>query len=133
MASARDTLAAVAAGVHPRQGVVGQVSNADGAVITDGADFLTRLVNQVASPVRWDLCMATLREVGVGAVVELPPAGVLAGIARRELPGVTVVPVKSPADIPAARELLAAHTAPGGIDASQDPADAGTLVVGVAS
>ncbi len=128
MASARDTLAALATGIRPRQGAVGQVSNADGAVVTDGTEFLTRMVAQVASPVRWDLCVATLREAGVGAVVELPPAGVLAGIARRELPGATVVAVKSPADLPAARALVAAHTGTGGVDAPEGHAGAGTLV-----
>ena len=36
---------------------------------------------------RWDLCLATLRDSGTAAVVELPPAGTLVGIARRELKG----------------------------------------------
>jgi [acyl-carrier-protein] S-malonyltransferase len=110
MASARDTLAAVAPGLRPQQGMVGQVSNADGAIVTDGADLVRRLVAQVAAPVRWDMCMATLRDEGVSAVIELPPAGVLAGIAKRELPGVTIVAVKSPADLADARDLVAAYT-----------------------
>ncbi|MBL7551314.1 ACP S-malonyltransferase [Frankia sp. AgB1.9] len=109
MASARDTLAAVAPGVVPGAPRLGQVSNADGAVVTDGAEVVARLVSQVANPVRWDLCMATLRELGVKAVIELPPAGTLAGIARRELPGVRILAVKSPDDLAAARELLAEH------------------------
>lgn len=109
MASARDTLAAVAPGVVTGAPRLGQVSNADGAVITDGAEVLARLVSQVANPVRWDLCLATLRELGVKAVIELPPAGTLAGIARRELPGVRILAVKSPDDLVAARELIAEH------------------------
>jgi [acyl-carrier-protein] S-malonyltransferase len=113
MDPAHATLAAAAAGVQARRASVGQVSNLDGAVVTDGADLVHRLVEQVATPVRWDLCMARLREAGVTAVVELPPAGVLAGIARRELPGVTILPIKTPADLNAARELLATHAAAG--------------------
>ncbi|ONH30954.1 ACP S-malonyltransferase [Pseudofrankia asymbiotica] len=107
MASGRDALAEVAPGIRPGTPRLGQVSNADGAVVTDGREMVTRLVGQVAAPVRWDLCMATLRELGVRAVIELPPAGTLAGIARRELPGVKILPIKSPDDLPAARELLA--------------------------
>ena len=111
MASGRDALAEVAPGIRAGSPCVGQVSNADGAVVTDGQEVVARLVSQVASPVRWDLCMATLRELGVKAVIELPPAGTLAGIARRELPGVKIMAVKSPDDLPAARELIAAHLA----------------------
>jgi [acyl-carrier-protein] S-malonyltransferase len=107
MASGREALAEVAPGIRPGTPRVGQVSNADGAVVADGAQMVARLVGQVAAPVRWDLCLATLRELGVRAVIELPPAGTLAGIARRELPGVKILAVKSPADLPAARELLA--------------------------
>jgi [acyl-carrier-protein] S-malonyltransferase len=124
MASARDALAAVAPGLTPAAPGLGQVSNADGAVVADGAQVLSRLVSQVASPVRWDLCLATLRELGVQAVIELPPAGTLAGIARRELPGVRVVTVKSPSDLTVAGELIAEHA--GGLPATASiPAPAG--------
>jgi [acyl-carrier-protein] S-malonyltransferase len=109
MASARDALAEVAPGVRAGEPRLRQVSNAGGAVLRAGADVLASLVEQVASPVRWDLCLATLRELGVTAVIELPPAGTLAGIARRELPGVKILAVKSPDDLPAARDLIAEH------------------------
>jgi len=49
--------------------------------------------------VRWDLCTATLREHNIKAIVEFPPAGTLAGIAKRELRGVPARAVKSPADL----------------------------------
>ncbi len=58
-----------------------------------------RLVRQVTRPVRWDLCQATLRDLGVTAMIELPPAGTLAGMARRELPGVEMVAVNTPDDL----------------------------------
>lgn len=85
------------------------VSNADGQVVAGGADLLARLVAQVSRPVRWDLCQQTFADAGVTAVIELPPAGTLAGLAKRSLPGVDVVALKSPDDLPAARALLAQH------------------------
>ena len=43
-------------------------------------------------------------------MIELPPAGTLAGIARRELPGVeTVAAASTPDDLAAARALVARH------------------------
>ena len=47
--------------------------------------MLARLVAQVTAPVRWDLCLRTLADLGVTAIIELPPAGTLAGLAKREL------------------------------------------------
>ncbi|MEO6884733.1 MAG: acyltransferase domain-containing protein [Jatrophihabitantaceae bacterium] len=85
------------------------LSNADGSAVVTGADLIARLVRQVTLPVRWDLCMATCRDLGVTAAIELAPAGALAGIAKRELPGVDLVAIKTPADLDAARTLIASH------------------------
>ena len=85
------------------------LSNRDGAVVTSGADWLERIVGQVAAPVRWDECQRTMAERGVHALIELPPAGTLTGIARRALPGVTLQAVKNPDDLDAARKLIAEH------------------------
>ena len=63
------------------------ISNADGRVVHDGRDVLRRLVNQVSNPVRWDLCMQTMADLGVTAIIEIPPAGTLTGLAKRALPG----------------------------------------------
>lgn len=111
MIPARDALAALAPGIRPRDPWCPLVSNADGAVVASGAELVGRLVAQVAAPVRWDLCQSTLRELGVTSVVELPPAGTLAGLARRELPGIEIVALKTPDDLGAARELAARHAA----------------------
>jgi len=83
------------------------LSNADGSAVVTGGDLVTRLVRQVTLPVRWDLCLRTCADLGVTAVVELAPGGVLAGIAKRELPGVEIVAVKSPDDLDKARRLIA--------------------------
>lgn len=88
------------------------LSNADGTAYADGtpgADVVARLVAQIAAPVRWDLCQATLAALGVTGLLELAPGGVLKGLARRSLPGVETVAITSPADLPAARDLVARH------------------------
>jgi [acyl-carrier-protein] S-malonyltransferase len=82
------------------------LSNADGAAVTTGNELVDRLVRQVTLPVRWDLCMQTCRDLGVTAAVELAPAGALTGIAKRELPGVELLAIKSPGDLDKARQLI---------------------------
>jgi [acyl-carrier-protein] S-malonyltransferase len=109
MAPARDALATAAAAVTPQAPVVRLLSNADGEAVRDGQDALDRIVAQVSRPVRWDLCMATLRELGVTGLLELPPAGALAGLAKRALPGAEIVALKTPADLDAARALVERH------------------------
>jgi [acyl-carrier-protein] S-malonyltransferase len=84
MASAREALGSRVADLHPADPSRRLLSNADGSEVTTGAEALSRLVSQITSPVRFDSCLATMRELGVTAVVELPPAGALAGLAKRE-------------------------------------------------
>ncbi|RPF28728.1 ACP S-malonyltransferase [Georgenia muralis] len=109
MAPAVAAVRATAAGLTPADPATTLLSNADGAVVSSGADALERLVTQVASPVRWDLCCEQMLASGVTAAVELCPGGVLTGLARRTLPGVETVALKSPDDLPAARELIDSH------------------------
>ena len=111
MQSAQDALAAVAGAVPVRDPRITILANGDGAVVSNGEQLLRRLVAQVTLPVRWDLCMQTLLELGVTAVIELPPAGTLTGLVRRAMPGVETVAVKSPDDLPAARALVERHVA----------------------
>lgn len=85
------------------------LSNADGTVVQDGREVLKRLVTQVSNPVRWDLCMQTMLDLGVTGLIELPPAGTLVGLAKRAMPGVECVSLKTPEDMPAALELIARH------------------------
>jgi len=107
LAPAEQALAAVAGGITAADPQRLLLSNADGTAVSAGREVVARLVRQLTRPVRWDLCQATLRDLGVTAVVELPPAGTLAGLAKRELPGVAVVALKKPADLAAAQTLLA--------------------------
>lgn len=88
------------------------VSNADGQVVGSGADLIRRLVAQVSNPVRWDLCMETFKERGVTAMIEVSPGGTLVGLAKRALPGVRTLALKTPDDLVSARALLAEYGAP---------------------
>ncbi|MFF5292702.1 ACP S-malonyltransferase [Paractinoplanes globisporus] len=112
MAPAETALRAVAAGVTVAGPVRTLLSNLDGTAVGDGGEMLGRLVRQVTAPVRWDLCMATLKSLGVTGVIELPPAGTLAGLIKRELKGEgapEIVTLNSPDDLSAARDLIARH------------------------
>ena len=111
MAPAEQALTAVAGGITAGPPSKILLSNRDGAAVDHGPTMLQRLVRQVTAPVRWDLCMATLAEIGVTALIELAPAGTLAGLAKRELKGVEIVTVNSPDDLAKARDAIARHGA----------------------
>jgi [acyl-carrier-protein] S-malonyltransferase len=102
-------LRGAAAEVSVADPAVTLLSNADGAAVTTGKEWLERIVAQVAAPVRWDLAMKTMADLGVTALIELPPAGTLTGLARRAMPGVAQLAVKTPDDLAAARDLIAEH------------------------
>jgi [acyl-carrier-protein] S-malonyltransferase len=114
MAPAETALGAVAAGVTVADPARIMLSNLDGSAVATGGELLRRLVSQVTAPVRWDECMRTFVDLGVTGIIELPPAGTLAGLAKRELKGEgapEIVTLKTPADLPAARDLVARHGA----------------------
>jgi [acyl-carrier-protein] S-malonyltransferase len=109
MAPAQDALRSAVDGVR----AVGDPdltlwTNSDGSTVPAGFRALELIVHQVANPVRWDLCMASFAEQGVTGIIELAPAGALVGLAKRGLRGVPSVAVKTPDDLAAALELLAA-------------------------
>jgi [acyl-carrier-protein] S-malonyltransferase len=106
MAPAQEDLAAYAARLDASAATHILLSNADGASVTSAAEVIARLVAQVTRPVRWDLCQRSLRDLAVTGAIELPPAGTLAGLARRELPGVDLLAMKSPDDIGAAQRMM---------------------------
>jgi [acyl-carrier-protein] S-malonyltransferase len=111
MAPAAEALARAAAAVVVKDPAITLLSNADGSVVTSGPNWVERIVAQVAAPVRWDLCMETMSEIGVTALIELAPGGTLTGLAKRTLPGVELLALKTPDQLDAARELIAAHAA----------------------
>jgi [acyl-carrier-protein] S-malonyltransferase len=109
MAPAVDALRSAAATVNVHNPSLTVLSNRDGAQVRTGADWLERICAQVSAPVRWDSCMATMTRLGASAFLELPPAGTLTGLARRAMPGIETLAVKTPDDLAAARALLAEH------------------------
>ncbi|RPE44287.1 [acyl-carrier-protein] S-malonyltransferase [Streptomyces sp. Ag109_O5-1] len=111
MRPAVDKLAEAAKELVPADPKVSYVSNKDGQAVATGDEIVERLVGQVANPVRWDLCMETFQELGVTALLEVCPGGTLTGLAKRALPGVKTLALKTPDDLDAARELIAEHSA----------------------
>lgn len=81
-------------------------SNQNGQLVSNGIEFVSLLVGQVANSVRWDLCMESMVQAGVTSVIEVSPAGTLAGLAKRGMPGVEIVALKEPKDLEAAQDLL---------------------------
>jgi len=104
--AALETLAAT---LTPSDPTTWLLSNSDGAVVDSGAEFLSRLVSQVGNPVRWDLCLGTLAELGVTGILELPPSGTLTGIAKRNLKGVALFNLNTPDQLADAKAFVAEH------------------------
>lgn len=109
MAPAEDAVRAAAAEVRPGDPARPLLTNSDGSVVKSGPQALDLLVAQVTRPVRWDACMATLGALGVTAVIELPPAGTLVGLVRRDLKGVATLALKTPDDLEKAAALIEEH------------------------
>ena len=109
MKPAVSTLADYAATVTANDPATRIWSNAGGRLISSGEEFKELLVKQVSSPVRWDMCMTSMIEAGVTAIIEVSPAGTLAGIAKRAMPDVEAVAVKTPDNLEAALALINNH------------------------
>jgi [acyl-carrier-protein] S-malonyltransferase len=112
MESAVAELVALARAITTHDPRTRLISNADGQVVHHGRDVLKRLVAQVASPVRWDLCMATMSDLGVTGLLEMPPAGTLSGIVKRNMKGVDLFSLNTPDQLPEALEFVGKHGGP---------------------
>lgn len=109
MQPAVEPMRALAAAMDVNDATVGVLSNKDGAVITSGREILDRIVNQIANPVRWDLCMQTLADQGVTGAIEVAPAGTLVGLIKRAVPTIEQCALKSPAEVEAASAFAQLH------------------------
>jgi [acyl-carrier-protein] S-malonyltransferase len=109
MASATTHLGRISNSLSTHDPRIRLISNTDGQVIHDGRVVVRRLVQQVSQPVRWDLCMRTMLDLGVTAMIEIPPAGTLTNLAKRAMPGVETLALKTPDDLPAAWRLIEKH------------------------
>jgi [acyl-carrier-protein] S-malonyltransferase len=111
MAPAADALGAVAAGITASAPTKILLSNRDGAAVDHGPTVVWRLIRQVTAPVRWDLCMRSIADLGITAVIELPPAGTLTGLLKRAVKDVELIGVSTPNDLASARDAIARHGA----------------------
>ncbi len=98
MLPAVELLGEAASSVSTNDPILQLWSNVDGQLVTSGSQFLASLVSQVSNPVRWDLCMANIDPLAA-TLVELPPAGALAGLAKRGMPNSTAIALKTFADV----------------------------------
>ncbi len=109
MESAVAPLRAIATLIQVSDTSIGVISNRDGDVITNGREILDRIVAQISNPVRWDLCMSTLKSLDVSGALEVPPAGTLVGLLKRAEPVIETFALKSPSDLILAREFATRH------------------------
>lgn len=94
---------AFAADIAVTDSKIGLLSNKDGAPLLSGVRILDRIIEQIASPVRWDLCMASMESMGVTHAIEIAPAGTLVGLLKRGVPDIQTYAIKSPDDLDSAR------------------------------
>jgi [acyl-carrier-protein] S-malonyltransferase len=106
MSAAVETFGNFAATISISDPVVGVLSNRDGQVLDSGSEIITRIVAQVANPVRWDLCMATMQSSGVTKALEVAPAGTLVGLLKRAVASIETYAFKSPDDLAAANQFV---------------------------
>lgn len=110
MRPGQDRLARLAPAITTHEPRVPLLSNADGQPVASGREYLGRIVAQITHPVRWDLCMKTMTQMGVTGLLELPPAGTLTGIAKRNMSGVEVFALNTPDDLAQARLFVDRHS-----------------------
>ena len=109
MQSAVEPLASLVSSMATNPVLIQVISNKDGQVVTDGSEILNRIINQIAKPVRWDLCMETMKSIGITGVIELPPAGTLVGLLKRAASEIETFALKSADDLDSAREFAGRH------------------------
>ncbi len=106
MSSARKDFDAALGAITPGTQRASVVANADGAIVTDPTEALRRLGEQLTCAVRFDRCLQTLAGLSVHSVIEVAPGGTLIALAKRALPAVELVALRTPDDLPAGRALL---------------------------
>ena len=110
MEPAVEPMRSLAATIEVSDSSIGVLSNKDGAVLTSGREILNRIVNQIANPVRWDLCLQTLGNQGVTGAIEVAPAGTLVGLIKRAIATIEQCALKSPAEIELANTFATTHS-----------------------
>jgi len=105
MLSAVSTLSEAASRVAVQEANYPLYTNRDGSRVSS-ENVVPYIVDQVARPVRWDLCMESFDRDGITGMIELAPAGALVGLAKRALKGVPTVALNTPDDLSAAVDMV---------------------------
>jgi len=103
-------LGPVLEGTNFREGTAPIVANTDALGHTDPHCWPDQLTRHLVAPVRWRESQRTLAASGGTTFIEVGPGRVLAGLARRTVPDVTVLNVSTPDDL---SNLLATNTLAG--------------------
>jgi [acyl-carrier-protein] S-malonyltransferase len=111
MRPAADRLAAVLAGVEVREARLPVVANVSAAAVRTPDQIRRALVEQVASAVRWEESVQTLRAMGAEVFVEVGPGTTLGGMVKKTVPGARVVSVENQTTLEQALPAIAALTA----------------------
>lgn len=89
------------AGIPMADAVIPIVANDDAAPATDADLWRRRSATHVARRVRWRETQVVLTDLGASRFVEVGAGSMLAALAKRTVPGVTVLNVAGPADLAA--------------------------------
>ncbi len=111
MRPAAHRLAEVLAGIPLRDPRILVVSNVTAAPVRRAEEIRRLLVEQVASPVRWEMSVRTLAHAGVTTFVEVGPGTSLSGMVRKTVPHARTLHVEDPASLEEALAALAREPA----------------------
>jgi [acyl-carrier-protein] S-malonyltransferase len=81
------------------------VSNHDAVAYDDAGGWRTRLAEHVAVPVRWRPSMETLADLGATTALEVGHGSMLATLAKRITPAISVRGIAGPEDLPSLLEV----------------------------
>jgi [acyl-carrier-protein] S-malonyltransferase len=116
MRPAADALAPVLRATSIARPAIPVVSNVTAGTVRDAEAVREALVDQVASPVRWEQSLRTLQTMGASVFVEAGPGTTLAGLVKRTLAGASVVSIEDRATLEAALPVLqSAAAGPGAV------------------
>jgi [acyl-carrier-protein] S-malonyltransferase len=107
MRPAAERMAAALAAVAIAPPAMPVVANVTAEGLTDVDAVRAALIDQVCGRVRWRETMAALAAAGVDRVVEAGAGKVLAGLAKRGVPGATVMNLETTDDVVAVAAALA--------------------------
>jgi len=96
MRPAATRLAEALSGIPIVPATIPVVSNVTAQPVREPGDIRRVLVEQVASPVRWDESVRAMRDAGMTTFVEVGPGTTLSGLIRKTVPAARMVHVQDP-------------------------------------